>query len=203
MENLRIDLIKEEYKLVIYELLANLKAHSEETFIHSFDVAEKSFALGTSLNISQDDLSKLYTASLMHDVGKLFIDEKILHKKDITDKEREFIKIGHIKGTKQILDEYFEEDIVNIAFNHHERLDGSGYPDHFSARNLDVLDRILQVADVTSALIMNRSYKDAFEAEQVITILNKLVNCGELDKNCVREIEKIFLEPLKNQAQPE
>ena len=201
MEKIRIDLIKEEYKVIVLELLAHLKAHSEETFKHSFDVAEKAYALANALGVKGDDLSKLYIASLVHDIGKLYIDEKILHKQNATDAERELIKKVHIEGTKQILDEYFEEDIVSIAFNHHERLDGSGYPDHFTARKLDILDRILQVADVTSALLMSRSYKDAYAAEQVVSILDNLVKSGELDKKCVLEIEKLFLEPLKNQSQ--
>ena len=202
MENIKLELIDEKYRQYVFELLSRLEEHSKESYEHSLDVAEKSLALAFALGIDGDDLRRLYVASLLHDVGKLFIESDLLHKQNATDEEREMIRFGHIQGTKQILEDVFDDEIVKIAFNHHERLDGSGYPDHFRARKLDVLDRILQVADVTSALIMSRSYKDAFAAEQVIEILDKLVKSGELDKKCVAEIERIFLIPLSGKKQP-
>ena len=103
--------------------------------------------------------------------------------------------------TKNILSEYFDEDIVKLASNHHERLNGSGYPNHFKAEKLNLKDRILQVSDVTSALLLSRSYKEAFEAERCISILEKLVKDGELCKRCVEEIERIFLTSLTEQPQ--
>jgi HD-GYP domain-containing protein (c-di-GMP phosphodiesterase class II) len=201
MEKIKINLIKEKYRHVVFELLFKLRTHSKESYKHSLDVAEKALALGIALGIKEDDLSKLYTASLLHDIGKIHIDETLLHKPNVTDYERELIRVGHIEGTRSILKEYFDEDLVRLASHHHERLNSSGYPEHLNATKLDILDRILQVSDVTSALAMNRSYQGAYAPDQVIAILDNLVRRGELDKKCVKEIEKIFLEPLNNQAQ--
>jgi putative nucleotidyltransferase with HDIG domain len=201
MEKININLIKERYRKLVFELLFKLRLHSEESYVHSLDVAEKSLALAFALGINERDLEKLYTASLLHDIGKICIDEDLLHKPNATNYERELIRTGHIEGTKAILSEYFDAEIVRLAAHHHERLNSSGYPEHLNATKLDILDRILQVADVTSALAMNRSYQGAYEPSQAIEILEHLVRRGELDKKCVKEIERIFLIPLRNQSQ--
>ena len=195
------NLIEEKYKLIVYELLSKLKAHSEESYTHSFDVAEKAYALAHSFGIGGEDVKKLYTASLLHDIGKIFIDRDLLHKKNATDEETEIIRLGHIQGTKQILKEYFDDKITKLAIHHHERLDHSGYPEHLGSKKLSILDRILQVADVTSALEMSRSYKKAYDFRKVIHILDGLVECGELDRNCVEEIKKIYSIPVKGKSQ--
>lgn len=206
MEKININLIKEKYRPLVFQLLLKLRIHSEESYVHSIDVAKKALALAEALQINEADLSKLYTASLLHDIGKIHVDKDLLHKPNATDYERDLIRVAHIEGTRSILSEYFDEDLVRLASHHHERLNSSGYPEHLNAKKLDILDRILQVSDVTSALAMNRCYQGAYAPEQAIEILDNLVRRGELDKKCVLEIERILLNPLKNQSnqnQPE
>ena len=202
MEKINVNFINDKHKKIVFELLYKLRAHSEESYIHSVDVAEKSLALAFALGINERAIETLYTASLLHDIGKINVDETLLHKPNVSDYERELIRFGHIEGTKAILSEYFDAEIVRLASHHHERLNSSGYPEHLNATKLDILDRILQVADVTSALAQNRCYQGAYEPQQVIEILENLVRRGELDKTCVKEIERIFLLPLKDESQP-
>jgi putative nucleotidyltransferase with HDIG domain len=199
MDTIYINLINNKHKNIIFDLLLQLELHSEETYVHSLDVAHRAVVLGRSLKVSESDLEKLYTASLMHDIGKLYVDEKILHKPNVTNYECELIRFGHIEGTREILSKYFDEEIVKLASHHHERLNNSGYPERLNAKKLGLLDRILQVADVTSALAMNRSYQEASSPDKIIKILDNLVSRGELDKKCVKEIERLFLIPLKEQ----
>ena len=201
MEKIDINLIKPKDRIVVFDLLFNLKLHSEESYIHSIDVAKKSTSLARAMGISETDLDVLYTASLLHDIGKLYVDESLLHKPNATLYEKSLIQSGHIEGTKAILSEHFDESIVKLATHHHERLNSSGYPEHLNAKKLDILDRILQVADVTSALSMKRSYQDACSPDQIIEILENLVRRGELDKRCVQEMIKSFLEPQKIHSQ--
>ena len=118
MERIDRKLIDEKYREITFELLSVLQEHSIESYIHSLDVAEKSCAIAKALKVGGDDLKNLYTASLLHDIGKIFVSESLLHKHNATDEERKIIQNVHINGTKQILDEYFDEAIVNIAFNH-------------------------------------------------------------------------------------
>lgn len=205
MNTIHVNLINNKYKKIIFDLLLQLELHSKESFVHSIDVAQKSILLARSFGVSGSDLENLYTAALLHDIGKLYVNEKILHKPNATNYERELIRLGHIEGTREILEKYFDEDIVKLASHHHERLNNSGYPEHLNAKKLSLLDRILQVADVTSALAMNRSYQQASSPEKIIEILDNLVSRGELDKKCVKEMQKLFLFPMQEQSssQPE
>lgn len=203
MEKLYIDLIDEKNIDSVLDLLQKLHIHSEESYLHSLDVAKKAVLLAEAFGIHGQDLKNLYTASLLHDIGKLYINPELLHKTNVTSNEKSYIRSEHIKGTKEILHDLFDEDIVKLATHHHERLNCSGYPEHLNAKKLDLLDRILQVADVTSALSMKRSYQDAQEPAQIIEILENLVRRSELDKKCVKTIEEIYLIPLKNLKQPE
>ena len=198
MDTIKIKLINEKYRPIVFNLLFRLKMHSEESFVHSVDVAEKSLLLAKSFGVEGIELQQLYTASLLHDIGKLYVNEELLHKPNVTNYEKEMIRFGHIEATKEILSQYFDEDIVRLASHHHERLNNSGYPEHLNAKKLSLSDRILQVADVTSALAMNRSYQQASPPDKIIEILNALVCRGELDKRCVKEMERLFLFPLQN-----
>lgn len=205
MDKIDIRLIDNKYKRLVFDLLFRLQMHSHESYIHSIDVANKAVILARSLGIEKDDLKILYTASLLHDIGKLYVDEKILHKPNATDYEKELIRLGHIEGTREILSQNFDPRVVKLASHHHERLNNSGYPEHLNAKKLSLLDRVLQVADVTSAISMTRSYQSASSPEETIKILDSLVSRGELDKTCVKEIERILLYPLSEQSsgQPE
>ena len=201
MDNINLNLIKEDCRELVLNLLEYLKKHSKETYLHSIDVAEKAYVLATSLGVKKEDLKTLYTASLLHDIGKLCVAEDLLHKKNATENEINVIRASHIEGTTAILSDYFHSDIVNLAAHHHERLNSSGYPEHLGAKKLNILDRILQVADVTSALEMHRSYKNPYSQEQIVEILDGLVSHGELDPKCVEEIKRIVLDPLIAQVQ--
>lgn len=192
MEKIKTNLIDEKHREVVFELLLLLRAHSEESYEHSVDVANKSVSIAKAMCVGPEDIKKLYTAGLLHDIGKIMVDRVLLHKRNVTEKEMEMIQIGHIEATKKILEDCFDDDFIRLAIHHHERLNCSGYPEHLSAKKLDILDRILQVADVSSALEMSRSYKESYDAERVVSILDSLAKRGELDKRCVKESERIF-----------
>ena len=202
MDKIKLELLNEDYRDIVLGLLEYLRTHSEETYLHSIDVAEKAVTIASTFGVSDNDLENLYVASLLHDIGKLCVDVSLLHKKDASESDINKIRTSHIDGTTAILSDFFHGDIVKLATHHHERLNSSGYPEHLDATRLNILDRILQVADVTSALQMSRSYKSTFSSEQVTKILNSLVSQGELDPKCVKEIKKIiFSQPEENQPQ--
>ena len=201
MEILNIHLIKQEDLKNVITLLSKLKTHSRESYVHSIDVADKAVIIANSYGLSMDEIQQLYTAGLLHDIGKLYVTQDLLHKKNATKDEQDLIRFGHIVGTKSILSQYFDDDFVNLASHHHERLNRTGYPEHLGSRRLSTLDRILQVADVTSALAMKRSYKEPFSNDKVCSILDELVNKGELDKHCVEEAKKLLLVPYNIPSQ--
>ncbi len=167
-------------------MLDIVKDYSYETYTHMLDVASKSLAVGKKLRIPYDDLRLLYTAGLLHDVGKLAVNKDILHKPECSPEDVEYIRSMHIKATRDILDSYFDEDITTLCSQHHERLDGSGYPYGLRAEHLGVLDRILAVADTVSAMTLRRSHREYSKSdEKVESKLHLLVEQGKLDADIV------------------
>ncbi|MEG0396043.1 MAG: HD domain-containing phosphohydrolase, partial [Oscillospiraceae bacterium] len=87
---------------------------------------------------------------------------------------------NHVSLSKNILYGLIKPEICNIAVRHHEKLDGSGYPDGLCGKDLALSERIVAVADVTSALIRKRSYKEAFDKNDTLKILNDMADANKL-----------------------
>lgn len=124
----------------------------------------------------------LYTAGCLHDIGKLAVSTSLLHKKGCTPEEIDYIRYTHIDFTYLLLKDQFDKSIVNICYHHHERLNGKGYPQGLKANKLSEYDRIVQVADVVSALVLDRSYRTRkYNVPEAKEILDRLVKKGDLD----------------------
>ncbi|WP_163970628.1 HD-GYP domain-containing protein [Oceanobacillus halotolerans] len=138
-------------------------------FVHSFDV----FVLGT-LMAKKHNLRSLETIALgylFHDIGKMNIPQEILHKeRKLTNAEFELIKTHTTQG-ESILRSLGQDQIAHFARSHHERMDGSGYPDSLTEESLSKELRILQMVDVYSALTLKRAYKDELPAQEALQIL--------------------------------
>ena len=143
-------------------LLYSLKQYHPHTFIHSINVASYSLALGEKLGLDQEDLDKLETAGLLHDIGKLKIPENILHKPGkFTDEEYEIMKKHPTYSVEILRDINFEdEELLRIIESHHERIDGRGYPTGISGNQIPFLAKIISVADSYDAMTSNRCYRE-------------------------------------------
>ena len=132
----------------------------------------------------------------MHDVGKLDIPPELLTKKDTTLEERQYIQLHHIQQTKVILEKYkFPENVINIAYHHHERINGSGYELHLQGEQLSLPDRILQVADCTGSMLMDRAYRKSgkgLSPEITKTELAKMPLDDNLKEMAINLIEKHY-----------
>ena len=137
-------------------------------------VMEAATAIGENLGLSPERLQMLRRAALLHDVGKLGISNTILDKPgSLTSTEFEAVKT-HPENGYQILKRISSfEEIALLAREHHERLDGSGYPSHHQAKHLSLESRILSTADVYGALSEKRPYRDALSPSQVASIMIK------------------------------
>lgn len=131
---------------------------------------------------SREDCSLIATASALHDIGKICIDEKILNKPGkLTKEEFEIIKTHTILGAEMIssLDEFKNEKLVKVAFEicrwHHERYDGKGYPDGLKGEEIPISAQVVSIADVYDALTSERVYKPAFSHEKSM----KMITDGE------------------------
>ena len=135
---------------------------------HSIRVAQYSEKIARALGKDDDECYRIYYAALLHDVGKIGIQNAILNKKGkLTPEEYETIKSHPLMGY-QILSSITEYPYLSLgAHHHHERYDGKGYPDHLKGEDIPEIARIISVADAYDAMSSNRSYRDAIP-QQII-----------------------------------
>ena len=173
----RIDQICEAFADVV-------DAKSHFTFRHSMGVADAAYGIARGMGLAPDRVQLVRRAALLHDIGKLSVSNSILDKKTQLN-EMEWKAVQQHPGlTRQILERVgpFREMAV-IAGEHHEKLDGSGYPNRLLASELSIESRIIAVADVYGALSEDRPYRAGLEFEQIVAIMSKLVP-RQLDGGC-------------------
>ena len=151
-----------------------IDAKSPFTHRHSARVARVARALGQAVGLDDESCARLYRAGLLHDIGKLGVSNRILDKRGPLDaSEREAMK-RHPAHTHEILSRVNAfRDVVRPAARHHEKLDGSGYPWGFGARDLDIECRIMAVADIFEALTADRPYRSGMSAVEALAILRR------------------------------
>lgn len=153
---------------------------SAYTVSHTANTSSISMQLGAYFGLSDSDLQILYYGAAFHDIGKIAIPVEILEKTGrLTDEEMRIMRT-HVSKTEEILRGFVDDEICDIAVRHHEKLNGRGYPYGVTGGNLTLMQRIVAVADILSALIGKRSYKDVFPKDHVIGILNTMRDCGEI-----------------------
>jgi putative nucleotidyltransferase with HDIG domain len=163
----RLDNICEAFSSVV-------DAKSPFTYRHSIGVAETSSALAKELGFSEDRSHMIRRAALLHDVGKLRVPNSILDKNGKpTDEEWAIIR-EHPTVSRNILRRVgaFRELAV-VAAEHHEKLDGSGYPDHLVAEQMSPNARLIAVADIYSALAEERPYRGPLDPREVLNIIKR------------------------------
>ncbi|CAH1533429.1 3'3'-cGAMP-specific phosphodiesterase 1 [Vibrio jasicida] len=156
-------------------------AKSSFTYQHSQKVAELSRYLAKKMGLDEHEQEMIFIAGLVHDIGKLKTPDEILHKEGPLDKQ-EYTRIKrHTIDTELALHKVFPNaKIAEWASNHHERLDGSGYPYHKTAEALDVPSRIIAVVDVFQALSQDRPYRGRMTLQEIAIIMGEQVDSGKL-----------------------
>lgn len=166
-------------------------AKSSFTYQHSEKVALLSKMLAKELQFDEQDQDLIYVAGLMHDIGKLRTPDEILNKGDKLDRE-EYTRIRrHTVDTEHTLRSFFPNSMIGVwASNHHERLDGSGYPYQKRGEEIDLPSRIIAVADVFQALSQKRPYRDhRLPKEEIWQRMKHLVDTDKLDATVFKIIE--------------
>lgn len=172
-------------EIISYARMLNyaIDFRSEFTILHTITVEEISWQISKMLGLDDYTSTIIKIASMLHDIGKLSIPINILEKKgSLTEEEFEVVK-GHTIVGYNILSNMGIDDIRDIATLHHEKLNGTGYPFRLKADQISKEARIVAVADILSALIGKRSYKDEFSKDEVISILSNMVSNYEIDKD--------------------
>jgi HD-GYP domain-containing protein (c-di-GMP phosphodiesterase class II) len=196
IESLRLyDSLQELYVNTVKALAAAIDAKDAYTHGHSFRVAKYSISIAKYLEIPREKLSDLEVAAYMHDLGKIGVPEAILSKPGrLTEEEFTEIK-KHPVLTDKILEPIELPDfIVDAAVQHHERLNGGGYPLGLRGDEISLFARIIAVADVFDALTSARPYRDAMSVEEALTIL-----CKGIDEEYDRHVVLALVSALQNE----
>ncbi len=159
---------------------------SESTVKHTIIVQAVSYEIARLLNFDYDLCVKIKLSAMIHDIGKIATPINILEKPGkLTEGEFEIMKDHAIIGYK-ILSNLDIDDVRDIAMAHHEKLDGTGYPFRLKAEQISREARIVAIADIFSALMGVRSYKDEFSKDRIIEILKNMANSNKIDYNIVQ-----------------
>lgn len=156
--------------------LTRLKQTDNYSYSHALDVAVYMICLGRQLGFPKEQLEFLGVAGLLQDVGKLKLPKELLQKTtELTDTERELIR-NHLNYGLQLISE--SNDVPSIVLTiigmHHERVDGSGYPNHLRGREISVFGGIAGLADCYDALTSDRPYAKAASPFSALRVLKKL-----------------------------
>ena len=155
--------------------MEDIGAKDDATLIHSVSTAVYAVITGRTLGMTKEELKKLAEGALFHDIGKILLDSELLSKQGkLTDEEYDSIMqhplIGYDILKKQ---SQFSEESRLVALQHHERLDGSGYPNGIKGEQITVFSKIVGIADVYDALTAERCYRRSMSNFKAYTMLKK------------------------------
>ncbi|HOV79281.1 MAG TPA: HD domain-containing protein [Bacillota bacterium] len=161
IENARLyNSLKETFLTTVLTLAETIEKRDPYTWGHTQRVTNYSAAIGKTLGLSKLEIERLALAAMLHDIGKIGIRDSILLKKGkLTTEEFEEVKM-HTIYAEEILEhiKHFK-DIVPAVKHHHERYDGTGYPERLRGENINVMARIISIADAFDAMTTDRPYR--------------------------------------------
>ncbi|MDB2405690.1 HD domain-containing protein, partial [Arcobacteraceae bacterium] len=181
------DNLKESYLDTLNRLAVVSEYKDTDTSEHINRIGFYAVVIGKSLGLTSDELYILQHASAMHDIGKLGISDEILTKPGkLTAEERKIIEKHPLIGAKILQNPSSEimKKAREISLYHHEKWDGTGYPDKLKGEEIPIFARIVAIVDVFDALATKRCYKEAFDikkAKQIIIDGNNI----NFDPKCV------------------
>ena len=164
-----LTVIAHNYPTPLRRLVGAMEDKDPYTYGHSARTAELAVAIGARMGLGGDALRTLAQGAYLHDIGKLGIPGEILNKPGpLTEQERTVIETHPRLGV--IITSSHREllECIPVILHHHERFDGTGYPDHLAAGNIPLLARIAAVADVWDALTSDRSYRPGWQPEKAL-----------------------------------
>lgn len=178
--------LRSNYDLTLEAWAKILEYRDRETVGHSRRLVELSTRLAEALGLPEEKITALRRGALLHDIGKLAIpDEVLLKPGGLNDAERKMMQ-QHPVIAKQMLSKIsFLQPCVEVAYSHHERWDGTGYPDGLKGEQIPLAARIFAVVDQWDALASDRPYRKAWDREKAIAYFQE--NAGKIyDPQIVR-----------------
>ncbi|WP_330110127.1 HD-GYP domain-containing protein [Methylophaga thalassica] len=169
--------------------VARLKTHDDYTYMHSVAVCALMLSLANQMGLDKEQTRLAGIGGLMHDLGKAAMPLEILNKPGkLTDAEYLVMKKHTIVGAKILQDSGAEPEVIDIALNHHEKINGTGYPNQLPAEKISLLARMAAICDVYDAVTSERAYKKPWEPANTIREMAKWE--GHFDKQIFNSFVK-------------
>lgn len=175
-----------------------IDSKSKFTYNHSRGITEKIGIMSDFYGFNTEKKLKLHITANLHDLGKLYIPNSILEKPDKLDS----VELSEIKKhsyfTKLVLDKIPGfEDISSWASNHHEKLNGSGYPENLTGKELDFESRLMGVVDIHQALTEERPYRKGLTQREATKIIRDMADSGLIDKQITIDVGNVLGSGIK------
>lgn len=176
----------DEAQSILFALAKSVEARDNYTGLHCERLAAYSVRLGQALGLSKQDQLALYRGGYLHDIGKVGIPDAVLFKRGLlSDAEWQLMRMHTIRGEEICRPMKTLAPVLPIIRSHHERWNGSGYPDGLRGDEIPLLARVLQVADIYDALTTARSYKPAFSHRHALEIMVEEASRGWRDPELI------------------
>lgn len=189
---------QEEVKEYLKMVICTIDFRSRHTVTHTMTTTSISYEMALCMGMAEEEITNIVRGVLLHDLGKIGIHVEILEYPGKLSPQAMNIMRNHVTITEEILGTDVDETTKRIALRHHEKLDGSGYPRKLTGKDQTKGERIVAVADIVSALIGTRSYKEAYPRERVVGIIRKMRDDGLVDRESVDCIEANYGKIIEN-----
>lgn len=177
----------------VVNCLLKIKNFDDAIYRHSLDVGIIAAIICAFKHVSIPVLNAITLSGFLHDIGKINVDYNILNKSEkLTPEEFEQIKMHTFYGHNILLEEGFSEEIAGVAFKHHEKLDGSGYPRGYTEYGIDKASQFIAVCDIFSALTEKRPYRKKLSPTEALEVIHKDFQ-GKINFEIVKLL-KLFIE---------
>jgi putative two-component system response regulator len=188
--------IDEQAEAVILTLARTIEARDAYTRGHCERLASLATQLGIKIGVAPEQVEALRIAGIVHDVGKVAVPDSVLLKPGpLTPQEILIIKKHPVAGENICSPLKSLRRVLPIIRHHHERMDGSGYPDGLRGDAIPLAARILQIVDIYDALTTDRPYREAFSAERALATLYSEAERGWLDREIVTTFAPVAAAP--------
>jgi len=182
---------------VLFALALSIEAKDPYTDGHCDRLSESSEALAKRLSLSEEELIALRRGGIIHDIGKVAVPDQILLKPGpLTPEERKVMQRHTIVGAGICSPLKSFRSVVPIIRHHHEKIDGSGYPDGLKGDAVPLTARILQTVDIYDALTTDRPYRKAMAPDRALALMREEVKRGWWDGALVDELEAMVQAPV-------
>ncbi len=178
---------------VLFSMARAIEAKDSYTQGHVERVSNFAVRLGEHLGLADEEKDALRKGGILHDIGKIGVPDKILNKAGpLTTEERKIIRMHPTQGAKICEKLKSIRGAIPVIRHHHERLDGTGYPDHLSGEDIPLLARVMTIVDIYDALTTTRSYRKRLPPEVALEIMWEEAKKGWWDQDMLSEFEKML-----------